>query len=113
MRNTQAGFRWLERFPAVGEDDDRKAPAAGLCGYLLANRGAVDVREQYVEDDGIESAAFEDGQCLDAVSCFTGVIPVQCQRDSEEPAEVVVDLDEKDGASGLRHRPGYSSRRFC
>lgn len=100
------GVQVAERFTTVGDDDDGKI-AAGVGGNLLANRGAVDVREDEVEDDRVEGAAFENRQCLDAVSCFTGRISVQGQCNGKQPPEIVVGFDEEDGAWGIRHRPGY------
>ena len=100
-----------KRFPAVGEDDDRKVAADR--GNLLTNRSAIDVREHKIEDHRIEEVAIENRQRLDAVSCFHGVIPVQRQRDGKQPPEIVVDFDEEDGASGFRHLPGYLGGRLC
>jgi len=96
-----------KRFPAVGEDDDRKVAADR--GNLLTNRSAIDVGEHEIEDHRIEEVAIENRQRLDAVSCFHGVIPVQRQRDGKQPPEIVVDFDEEDGASGFRHLPATSA----
>ena len=96
-----------KRFPAVGEDDDGKVAVDRARGNLLTNRSAIDVRENEIQDHRIEGVAIENRQRLDAVSGFDGVIPVQRQRNGKQPPEIVVDFDEKDGASGIRHLPGY------
>jgi hypothetical protein len=101
-----------KRFPAVGEDDDGKVAVDRVRANLLTNRSAIDVRENEIEDHRIEGVAIENRQRLDAVSGFYGVIPVQRQRNGKQPPEIVVDFDEEDGASGIRHLPGYSSGRL-
>jgi len=100
------GVQVVEWFPTVREDDDWK-PGACVRGNFLTNRGAIDVREDEVEDDRVEGVSFQNRQRLDAVSCFTGRIPVQGQCNGKQPPEIVVGFDEEDGAWGIRHRPGY------
>jgi hypothetical protein len=88
----------------IGDDDDGETLVAGLGGNLFTNGRAIDVGEDDVENDGIELVAVENRQRLDTVPCLTRGKPVKCQCDCQQPPQIVVVLDEKDG-SGNWHRP--------
>jgi hypothetical protein len=85
---------------AVGEDDDRQTLVAGVSGNLLANRRAVDIGQDNVQDNGIERVAVENRQRLDAVPCFTRCETVERQGNRQQPPEVVIVFDEEDRLGG-------------
>ena len=110
--STHAAFKWGSGSRLSVRMMTGRCPGAGARGNLLTDRGAIDVREDEVEDDGVEGAALENRQRLDAVPCFTGRIPVKGQRNGKQPPEIVVDFDEEDGAWGAGTVPATCADVF-